>query len=235
MPNVDTLDFVNDPIKNGPYTCQIPDQLRQPNIGLYALKPTCRNHIILEHENRLCDILITLESMETTKVVEGVEDRVLQELVRINQLKEAKWSGQWSRHGINGTVMNTGMFSLHAAIAADDSLEIHFFRKYPKNTTTLAIYITTLVMYILYRLPCHGMAVLLVGMRSILMSQASLLPLVSEVPKAASHTVQSQSCHPQLHLLPCLPFFISIFSWHDQKEEGIHSLQRVSQSCGKCQ
>ncbi len=74
MPNVDTLDFVNDPIKNGPYTCQIPDQLRQPNVGLYALKLTCRNHIILEHENRLCDILITLESMETTKAVEGVED-----------------------------------------------------------------------------------------------------------------------------------------------------------------
>jgi len=74
MPNVDTLDFVNDPIKNGPYTRQTPDQLRQPNIGLYVLKPTHRNHIILEHENRLCDILIALELMETTKVVERVED-----------------------------------------------------------------------------------------------------------------------------------------------------------------
>src|SRR6266702_1530894 len=129
MPNVDTLDFVNDPIKNGPYTRQIPDQLRQPNVGLYALKPTCRNHIILEHENRLCDILIALESMETTEAVEGVEDRVLQELVRINRLKEAEWSGQWSRHGINGTVVNTGMFSSHAAVAADNSSEIYFLRK----------------------------------------------------------------------------------------------------------
>jgi hypothetical protein len=110
MPNIDTLDFVNDPTKNGPYT-QTPDQLRQPNVGLYALKPKRKNHIFLEHENRLCDILIALELMETTKAVEDVEDRALQELVRINRLKEAEWSGQRSRHGINGAVMNTGMLS----------------------------------------------------------------------------------------------------------------------------
>ena len=28
MPNVDSLDFVNDPTKNGPYKRQTPDQLR---------------------------------------------------------------------------------------------------------------------------------------------------------------------------------------------------------------
>lgn len=114
MPNIDTLDFVNDPTKNGPYTHQTPDQLRQPNIGLYALKPTRKNHIFLEHENRLCDILIALESMETTEAVEGVEDRVFQELVRTNRLKEVEWSGQRSRHGINGAVVNTGKLSFFA-------------------------------------------------------------------------------------------------------------------------
>ena len=53
--------------------------------------------------------------------------------------------------------------------------------------------------------------------------------------KAASHTVQSRSCHPQLCLLPHLLFFISIFSWYDQKEKGICSFQWVFQSCGKHQ
>jgi len=205
MPNIDTLDFVNDPIKNGPYTRQTPDQLRQPNIGLYALKPTCRNHIILEHENRLCDILIALESMETTEAAERVEDRVLQELVRINRLKEAEWLGQRSRHGINSAVMNTGMLSLQAAVAADDSSEVHFLRKHPKNTTTLAIYITTLVMYILYHLPCQGAAVLLAGMRSILMSQASLLLFVSEVPKDPRWLLTLYNLDPVTHSYVCCP------------------------------
>jgi hypothetical protein len=36
MPNVDSLDFVNDPTKNGPYKRQTPDQLREPNVGLYV-------------------------------------------------------------------------------------------------------------------------------------------------------------------------------------------------------
>ena len=116
MPNVDSLDFVNDPTKNGPYKRQTPDQLREPNVGLYALEPKPKNHIFLEHENRLCEVLNVLGSMEATEVVEGVEDRFLQELLRINRLKEAEWSGQRSKHGINGAVVNTGMLALLTAV-----------------------------------------------------------------------------------------------------------------------
>ena len=112
MPNVVSLDFVNDPTRNEPYKRQTPDQLREPNIGLYALEPTPKNHIFVEHENRLCEILNILESMEATEAVEGVEDRIFQELLRINRLKEAEWSGQRSKHGINGAVVNTGMLAL---------------------------------------------------------------------------------------------------------------------------
>ena len=74
MPNVASLDFVNNPTKNGPYKRQTPDQLREPNIGLYTLEPRPKNHIFLEHENRLCEILNVLESMEATEAVEGMED-----------------------------------------------------------------------------------------------------------------------------------------------------------------
>ena len=112
MPNVVSLDFVNNPTNNGPYKCQTLDQLREPNVGLYALEPRPKNHIFLEHENRLCEILYVLESMEATEGVEGVEDWVFQELLRINRLKEAKWSSQRSKHGINGAVVNTGMLAL---------------------------------------------------------------------------------------------------------------------------
>ena len=110
LPNVDSLDFVNDPAKSGHYQCKTPDQLVQPNIGLHALKSTPKNQIFLEHESRLCDILHILESMDATEAREDMEDRVIQELIRINRLKEIEWAGQQSQHGIKGAVVNAGMF-----------------------------------------------------------------------------------------------------------------------------
>lgn len=38
MPNIDSLDFVNNPVKIGPYQRLPPDQLHHPNTGLYALR-----------------------------------------------------------------------------------------------------------------------------------------------------------------------------------------------------
>src|SRR5260370_4779565 len=108
LPNVDSLDFINNPVKSGPYQCKTLDELVRPNIGLHALKSTPKNHIFLEHKSWLCDILHILESMDATEARKDMEDRVIQELIRINQLKEIKWSGQWSKHGIKGAVINTG-------------------------------------------------------------------------------------------------------------------------------
>jgi hypothetical protein len=109
LSNVDSLDFVNNPAESGPYQCKRLDELIRPNVGLHALKSTPKNHIFLEHESRLCDILRILESMDATEAREDTEDRVIQELVRINRLKEIEWSGQQSEHGIKGAVVNTGM------------------------------------------------------------------------------------------------------------------------------
>lgn len=121
LPNVDSLDFVNDPAKSGPYQCKTPDQLVQPNIGPHALKSTPKNYIFLEHESRLCDILRILESMDATEAREDMEDRVIQELVRINRLKEIEWSGQQSKRGIKGAVVSTGMLvSLRYVLAPAD-------------------------------------------------------------------------------------------------------------------
>ena len=60
-------------------------------------------------------------------------------------------------------------------------------------------------MYILYCLPRHGMAILLVGMRSILMSQASLLPLVIEVPKDPWWLLTLYNLDPVTHSYVCCP------------------------------
>lgn len=111
MPNVESLDFVNDPITSGPYRRQNPDQLTQPNTGLYALRLVSKNQVYLEYENHLCDILYTLERMEPSNAKEEMEDRILQELARINALKEVEWLGQRSVCCVKGvtSVVNTGL------------------------------------------------------------------------------------------------------------------------------
>jgi len=110
LPNIDSLDFVNDPTKCGPYRCTKTD-LEWPNVGLHALKSTQKNYTFLEYETRLYDILHILKSMpvDGTEARDNMEDRVIQELVRIDRLKEIEWSGQRSKHGIKGAVVNTGM------------------------------------------------------------------------------------------------------------------------------
>ncbi len=108
LPNVNSLDFINNPVKSRPYQCKTPDELIQPNVGLHALKSTPKNYIFLEHESWLCDILHILELMDVTKVRKDMEDQVIQELIRINQLKEIEWLGQQSKYGIKGAVVNTG-------------------------------------------------------------------------------------------------------------------------------
>ncbi len=77
LPNVNSLDFINNPVKSRPYQCKTPDELVWPNVGLHALKSTPKNHIFLEHESWLCDILHILELMNATKVGEDMEDQVI--------------------------------------------------------------------------------------------------------------------------------------------------------------
>jgi len=110
MPNIGSLQFVNDPVHGGPYQSQDFRQIRRPNVGLYALTSAQTNQIYLEHESRLCDILNMLEAIDATDRKESLEDRVLQELIRINRLKGIEWSGQCSKRGVrdHSAMVNTG-------------------------------------------------------------------------------------------------------------------------------
>ena len=156
MPNVDSLEFVNDPVESGPYQNQNPKQIRHPNVGLYALMLAHRNQIYLEYEDCLCNILVMLESMDATDRKESTKDHILQELIRINQMKGLEWSDQCSKHGVRGAIVNTGVLTPLLGIAfPDNAPENYFVVRHPRNPTLHAIYITVLVMYILYCLLCH--------------------------------------------------------------------------------
>lgn len=90
-------------------------------------------------------------------------------------------------------------------LTTDNTSENHFVNNHPKNTTLLAIYVTTLVMYILYRLPRRGATVLLAGMRSILKSELSLAPLANEVPKDPRRLLTLYHLDPATRNYICCP------------------------------
>jgi Transposase family tnp2 len=206
LPNIVSLDFVYDPAESGPYQSQSPGQIRIPNAGPYALTSALKNQVYLEHEFRLCDILDMLESMEATDVKENMEDLVLQELIRINRLKEIEWSSQRNKRGVRGAMVNTGMsFSLGAAVINSLPLEIYFVARHPKNVTLLAIYVTTLAMYILFHVPRRGAAVLLAGMKGILKTQASLCSLANAVPMDPRRLLTIYNLDPVTRSYVCCP------------------------------
>jgi len=221
IPNVNSLVFINVPSDSGPYNIQDPKQIRRPNAGLYALTSAPVNQVYLEHEHRLCDILDMLESMEATEAKENIEDRVLQELIRINRLKEVEWSGQRGKQGVKGATVNTGNSqSLQSAAMSDYATENYFVAKHPKNPTLLAIYVTTLVMYVLYRLPHRGTAILLAGMRCILNSETSLRSLASEVPTDPRKLLILYDLNPVTRSYICCPscYFLYDYSLSKTKK-----------------
>ena len=94
---------------------------------------------------------------------------------------------------------------LHGVAVSDNDSEGYFVTRHPRNPTLHAIYVTTLVMYILYHLPRRGAAVLLAGMRSILKSQASLCSLASEVPMDPRKLLLTYDLDPVTRSYVCCP------------------------------
>ena len=218
MPNIGSLDFLNDPNTSGPYQRQNPDQLTQPNTGPYALRLASKNQVYLEYEYRLCNILHVLERVLPSDAKENMEGRILQELVRMNTLKEVEWSGQRSvrsLHCVEGAVVNTGVSVClrgHCIAVADYATpEKYFVTRHPENKTLTAIYVTTLAMYVLYHVPRRGAAVLLAGMRSILNSDASLRHLANEVPKDPRTLLAMYGLDPITRSYVCCPSCHSLY------------------------
>ena len=85
--------------------------------------------------------------------------------------------------------------------------------KHPKNASLPAIYVTTLVMYILYRLPHRGAVVLLAGMRSILKSQSSLALLASEIPKDPRQILALYHLDPVTQSYVCCPACFCLYPY----------------------
>ena len=88
---------------------------------------------------------------------------------------------------------------------------MYFARKHPQNKTLFAIHVTTLAMYVLYRVPRRGAAVLLAGMRSILKSEISLGSLASEIPKDPRTLLTMYDLDPVTRTYICCPSCYALY------------------------
>ena len=113
-------------------------------------------------------------------------------------------------------MVNTGvLMPLFGVAVPNNASESYFVTRHPRDPTLHAIYVTVLVMYILYRLPRRGAAVLLAGMRSILKSQASLRSLASEVPMDPRKLLLTYDLDPVTRSYVCCPscYFLYEYSF----------------------
>jgi len=116
--------------------------------------------------------------------------------------------------GVKGAAVNTGMsVRLHnrCVTVADHLSEKYFVTRHPQNKTLTAIYMTTLAMNVLYRVPLRGMAVLLAGMRSILNSNASLRSLANSMPKEPRKLLTMYDLDPVTCGYVCCPSCFSLY------------------------
>ena len=102
---------------------------------------------------------------------------------------------------------------LHSVAVSDNDSEGYFVMRHPCNLMLHAIYVMTLVMYILYCLPCCSAAVLLAGMRSILKSQASLCSLVSEVLMDPRKLLLTYDLDPVTQSYVCCPLCYFLYEY----------------------
>jgi hypothetical protein len=63
------------------------------------------------------------DSTDATESKENTEDRVLQELIRINKIKGLEWSGQRSKRGVRGAIVNTGVLTPPLGISFPDNTQ----------------------------------------------------------------------------------------------------------------
>ena len=193
-----------------------------------------------EHENTLYEILNVLESMEATEAVDGMKDWVLQELLRINQLKEVEWSVSRVRAvSMALSWIQVCLLSSRAAFESNWRFVRNPLHQQTPKEYNCPCYICHNIGDVYFISPLmlwHGCPA---GRHAKHLDEPSVPPLVGEgSPErstVASYTVQPWACHPLLCLLPHLLLFISRFSWNNQKEEGVCTVQWVSQLCAKCQ
>ena len=86
------LAFINDPMSHSNYQWQ--DSLI-PNSGLHALRPgSYANSVFLTTENRFCELIMLLQSMEQNDDVIALSAWLHNELACLNHEKELQWIQQ---------------------------------------------------------------------------------------------------------------------------------------------
>jgi hypothetical protein len=105
------LVFVNDPTSSSDYLWPSAAEILIPNSGLHALREGHRaNSAFLAAENRYCELVTTLQSMQLSDATVALMQRLFDELARLTHQKELQWVEQRPTTGLRERrLVNTGL------------------------------------------------------------------------------------------------------------------------------
>jgi len=195
------LVFLNNPMDHTEYIWPLTTSIIRPNQGHYALKTTARANVtLLEVESCLCELISYLSTLKHSDVSIAFEDRLYQEIYRVNREKEIQWSQQCRRVIEGKIVVNTSMYRhVHPFKAIIDYFpspsppEVHFCPRGPCNKIVKAASIMSLVLGNLFFTPRWALRIHLAGLCSLLRVSGTPPETIEKIPKDP-RTIYSYFC-----------------------------------------
>jgi hypothetical protein len=103
------LVFVNEPPVYGEYTWPSASEILQPNWGVHTLRVGHHaNNAFLATENRLCELVTLIGTMEHSEDLLALTRKLHTELIRLNHEKELQWFQQRETLVGDKVTVNTG-------------------------------------------------------------------------------------------------------------------------------
>ena len=162
------LKFKNSPSANGHF---IAERARlHPNTGLYTLTDHKNNHVLVENEGRLYELLDFILDFPVGKRRENIQDRILQGIEETVSEKQLHWEEQRLSVDVRRVVVYTSKSSfLRETIHdIDQGTDKHFARLPHWPQAVVAAIVTSAIMNHFFRISRQGGTVLLAGIRDIL-------------------------------------------------------------------
>ena len=206
------LMFVNNPTLASDFQWPSETEILIPNNGLHALRAGHHSNLTyLTTENRFCELITTLRTMEQSDKTAAIIRQLYGELVRLTNEKELQWMQQGPTE-TGKRLVNTGgrCLTLHPTRTYSSSAiltEIHFYPHGPQEPTSKAASVVSLVLENVFFTSRRALSVNLAGMRDVLRTSVG--------SEAASRIYKDpRSCASQFRLDPVVSQFVSCPSCH---------------------
>jgi len=204
------LMFVNDPTAAGDFRWPSEAEILIPNNGLHALRAGHHSNLaFLATENRFCELITILRTMEQSDETATIIRQLFDELVRLTHEKELQWIQQGPAEA-GKRLVNTGTRCLTTQTYSYSAIlsEIHFYPHGPQDPTSKAASAVSLVLENIFFTSRRALSVNLAGMKDVMHTTCGGGEAASGIPK------DPRSCASRFRLDPVVSQFVSCPTCH---------------------